>query len=85
MRRRIDAAAEAAGRRPEDIRGLLNLAVRIDPAAGPQPDLVTGSVRQVVSQLQDLLGLGFTGFNFMVRTPADLPRLAEEVLPELAR
>ena len=85
MRRRIDAAAEAAGRRPEDIRGLLNLAVRIDPAAGPQPDLVTGSVRQVVSQLQDLLSLGFTGFNFMVRTPADLPRLAEEVLPELAR
>jgi alkanesulfonate monooxygenase SsuD/methylene tetrahydromethanopterin reductase-like flavin-dependent oxidoreductase (luciferase family) len=83
MRRRIDAAAEAAGRRPADIRGLLNLGVRIDPAAGPQPDLVTGSVPQVIRQLRDLLSLGFTGFNFMVRTPADLPVLAAEVLPEL--
>ena len=85
MRRRIDAAAEAAGRRPEDIRGLLNLGVRIDPAAGPQPDLVTGSVPQVVSQLRDLLSLGFTGFNFLLSRPADLQGLAAEVLPELRR
>src|SRR5260221_11857076 len=43
MRRRIDAAAEAAGRRPDEIRGILNLSIRIDPDAEPQPDAVTGS------------------------------------------
>jgi alkanesulfonate monooxygenase SsuD/methylene tetrahydromethanopterin reductase-like flavin-dependent oxidoreductase (luciferase family) len=86
MRRRIDAAAEAAGRRPEDIRGLLNLSIRIDPDAGPQPDLVAGSAPRVVSQLRDLLSLGFTGFSFGVSGPdrtANLQHLAEEVLPAL--
>src|SRR5205823_5967377 len=42
MRRRIDAAAQAAGRRPEEIRGILNVGIRIDPDAQPQPDAVTG-------------------------------------------
>jgi alkanesulfonate monooxygenase SsuD/methylene tetrahydromethanopterin reductase-like flavin-dependent oxidoreductase (luciferase family) len=87
MRHRIDAAAEAAGRRPDEIRGILNLSIRIDPKAEPQPDLVTGSAKQVVSQLQGLLGLGFTGFNFIVSGPdrtANMQRIAEEVLPVLA-
>ncbi len=86
MRRRIDAAAEAAGRRPDEIRGILNVSIRIDPDAEPQPDMVTGSARQVVSQLRDLLGLGFTGFNFIVSGPgqiANMRRIAEEVLPAL--
>lgn len=86
MRRRIDAAAEAAGRRPDEIRGILNLSIRIDPDAEPQPDMVTGSSRQVVSQLRDLLGLGFTGFNFIVNGPgpiANMQQIAEEVLPVL--
>lgn len=86
MRRRIDAAAEAAGRRPDEIRGILNVAIRIDPDARPQPDVVTGSAKQVVSQLRDLLGLGFTGFNFIVSGPGRAPsmqRIAEEVLPVL--
>jgi len=86
MRRRIDAAAEAAGRRPEDIRGILNVSIRIDPGAHPQPDLITGSAKQVVSQLRDLLGLGFTGFNFIVSGPgptANMQRIAEDVLPVL--
>jgi alkanesulfonate monooxygenase SsuD/methylene tetrahydromethanopterin reductase-like flavin-dependent oxidoreductase (luciferase family) len=57
-----------------------------DPAAGPQPDLVTGSVPQVVSQLRDLLSLGFTGFNFLVGDPdriSNLRRIAEEIVPAL--
>lgn len=86
MRRRIDAAAEAAGRRPDEIRGILNVSIRIDPDAQPQPDVVTGSAKQVVSQLQDLLGLGFTGFNFIVSGPgrtANMQQIAEEVLPAL--
>jgi alkanesulfonate monooxygenase SsuD/methylene tetrahydromethanopterin reductase-like flavin-dependent oxidoreductase (luciferase family) len=86
MRHRIDAAAEEAGRRPDQIRSILNLSIRIDPDAQPQPDAVTGSANQVVSQLQDLLGLGFTGFNFMTSGPdriTSMQRIAEDVLPIL--
>jgi alkanesulfonate monooxygenase SsuD/methylene tetrahydromethanopterin reductase-like flavin-dependent oxidoreductase (luciferase family) len=86
MRRRIDTAAEAAGRRPDDIRGILNASIRIDADAQPQPDLITGSAKQVVSQLRDFLRLGFTGFNFIVSGPgrtAHMQRIAEEVLPVL--
>jgi hypothetical protein len=86
MRHRIDAAAEAAGRRPDQIRSILNLSIRIDPDAQPQPDAVTGPANQVVSQLQDLLGLAFTGFNFMISGPdriANMQRIAEDVLPIL--
>ena len=82
MRRRIDAAAEAAGRRPDEICGILNVSIRIDPDAEPQPDAVTGSAEQAVSQLRDLLRLGFTGFNFIGSGPdwkADMQRIAEEV------
>lgn len=86
MRRRIDEAAQAAGRRPEEIRGILNLGISVDPGARPQPDVVTGSATQVVSQLRDLLGLGFTGFNFMISGPdrtAAMTRIAHDVLPSL--
>lgn len=86
MRRRIDDAAEAAGRPPAEIRSLLNLGIRIDPDAQPQSDAVTGSPRQVTSQLRDLLGLGFTGFNFLLSGPdrtAEMQRIAEDVLPSL--
>ena len=37
VRRRIDATAEAACRRPGEIRSILNLSIRIDPDAEPQP------------------------------------------------
>jgi alkanesulfonate monooxygenase SsuD/methylene tetrahydromethanopterin reductase-like flavin-dependent oxidoreductase (luciferase family) len=86
MRRRIDVAAEAAGRRPEEIRSILNLGIRIDPHARPQPDAIAGSASQVVSQLRNLLGLGISGFNFLIAGPgeiATMQRIAEEVLPVL--
>src|SRR6516225_7216508 len=51
MRHRIDAAAQACGRRPGEIRSILNLSIRIDPDAQPRPDSVTGSRRQVTGQL----------------------------------
>jgi alkanesulfonate monooxygenase SsuD/methylene tetrahydromethanopterin reductase-like flavin-dependent oxidoreductase (luciferase family) len=35
VQRRIDAAAEAVGRRPGEIRGILNVSIRIDPDAEP--------------------------------------------------
>jgi alkanesulfonate monooxygenase SsuD/methylene tetrahydromethanopterin reductase-like flavin-dependent oxidoreductase (luciferase family) len=88
MRHRIDAAAEAAGRHPRDIRGILNLGIRIDPGASPQPDLVTGPVPKVLSQLHGLLDLGFTGFSFSLLPPgpgrkASMQHIAEELLPAL--
>jgi alkanesulfonate monooxygenase SsuD/methylene tetrahydromethanopterin reductase-like flavin-dependent oxidoreductase (luciferase family) len=88
MRNRIDAAAGAAGRRPDEIRGILNvgMGIRIEPGAQPQPDAVTGSAEQVASQLRDLLGVGFTGSKFMISGPdriADMQRIAEDVLPIL--
>ena len=86
MRRRIDAAASASGRRPDEIRSILNLNIRLGPAAQPQPDAVTGSATQALSQLRHLLRLGFTGFNFLVSGPdqkATMQQIAEEVLPAL--
>jgi alkanesulfonate monooxygenase SsuD/methylene tetrahydromethanopterin reductase-like flavin-dependent oxidoreductase (luciferase family) len=86
MRRRIDAAAVASGRRPDQIRGILNTSIRVAPGAQPRPDTVTGPAGQVVSQLRDLVALGFTGFNFLFSGPdrvADMRRVAEEVLPVL--
>ena len=86
MRHRIDTAAEAAGRRPEDIRSILNLSIRIDPDAQLRPDAVTGSPSQVTGQLRDLLALGFTGFNFLLSGPdqiASMQQIAHDVLPTL--
>ena len=86
MRQRIDAAAQASGRRPDEIRSILNLTIRIGPEAQPQHDAVAGSARQARSQLRHLLGLGFTGFNFLVSGPdqiAAVQQIAEEVLPAL--
>jgi alkanesulfonate monooxygenase SsuD/methylene tetrahydromethanopterin reductase-like flavin-dependent oxidoreductase (luciferase family) len=86
MRRRIDAAAEAAGRRPDQIRSILNVAVQVDPDARPGPDTVAGSAGQVVDQLRGFVNLGFTGFSFQPVGPdrtAAMRKLAEEVLPAL--
>jgi alkanesulfonate monooxygenase SsuD/methylene tetrahydromethanopterin reductase-like flavin-dependent oxidoreductase (luciferase family) len=87
MRRRIDTAAEAAGRDPAHIRSILNVGIRVDPAAAPQPHTVTGSAAQVASQLDDLRHrFGFTGFNFMAGGPdrvASMQQVAEEVIPQL--
>lgn len=84
MRHRIDAAAEAAGRDPAQIRSILNLTLRLDPAAEPQTNIVTGSPQQVATQLQHLATqYGFTGFNFLIPNPDDLEPVAEEVLPLL--
>ena len=86
MRHRIDAAAEAAGRHPQDVRGILNLGIRIDPGASPRPDLVTGPFPQVLGQLHGLLDLGFTGFSFRPVGPgrkAGMQHIAEEVIPAL--
>jgi alkanesulfonate monooxygenase SsuD/methylene tetrahydromethanopterin reductase-like flavin-dependent oxidoreductase (luciferase family) len=79
-------AAPGALLRPDEIRGILNLNLRLDPGAEPGPDSVTGSPGQVIGQLRDLLGLGFTGFSFLLGGPdrvAAMRQVADEVLPAL--
>jgi alkanesulfonate monooxygenase SsuD/methylene tetrahydromethanopterin reductase-like flavin-dependent oxidoreductase (luciferase family) len=86
MRHRIDAAAQACGRQPQEIRSILNLGIRIGADAQPQPDAVTGPPGDVVQQLRELLGLGFTGFNFLPSGPdqtAAMQQIAEDILPAL--
>jgi hypothetical protein len=71
---------------PRDIRGILNLGIRVDPGASPRPDLVTGTLPQVLGQLHGLLDLGFTGLSFTPVGPArkaSMRQLAEEVIPAL--
>jgi alkanesulfonate monooxygenase SsuD/methylene tetrahydromethanopterin reductase-like flavin-dependent oxidoreductase (luciferase family) len=86
MRHRIDAAALECGRQPQEIRSILNLGIRIHPDVQPQPDAVTGPPGQVVDQLREFLGLGFTGFNFLLSGPdqtAAMQQIAEDILPAL--
>jgi alkanesulfonate monooxygenase SsuD/methylene tetrahydromethanopterin reductase-like flavin-dependent oxidoreductase (luciferase family) len=86
MRHRIDAAALECGRQPQEIRSILNLGIRIGPDAQPQPDAVTGLPGQVVDQLREFLGFGFTGFNFLLSGPdqtAAMQQIAEDILPAL--
>jgi alkanesulfonate monooxygenase SsuD/methylene tetrahydromethanopterin reductase-like flavin-dependent oxidoreductase (luciferase family) len=86
MRRRIDDAAHAAGRKPSDIRGIYNVGIRVDPAATQLPDLLTGSVNQILDQLHGYRELGFTGFNLVPSGPDrtdQMHRIAEDVVPGL--
>jgi alkanesulfonate monooxygenase SsuD/methylene tetrahydromethanopterin reductase-like flavin-dependent oxidoreductase (luciferase family) len=86
MRRRIDAAAESAGRDPATIRSVYNVAVRIDPDASPGPELVAGTPDRVLDQLRRFIDLGFTGINIMTTDPNrtdQLQRIAGDVLPAL--
>ena len=87
MRRRIDAARRSRRPAPPSRSAASSTwASASTPARRPQPDLVTGSAAQVLSQLRELLGLGFTGFNFLIGGPdrgAALRQVAEEVLPAL--
>jgi alkanesulfonate monooxygenase SsuD/methylene tetrahydromethanopterin reductase-like flavin-dependent oxidoreductase (luciferase family) len=81
---RIRTASVAAGRPPDAVRAIYNVAVRLDPGARTSEDTIGGSAADVIEQLQAYAELGFTGFNLM---PAanQLRAIADEVLPALGR
>ena len=84
MRERVLAAAQEAGRDPEDITCAYNLVIRVDEGAAPDPSVVSGTAEEVVEQLLGFARLGFTAFNFMPTGPGEqeqAERLAVEVLP----
>jgi alkanesulfonate monooxygenase SsuD/methylene tetrahydromethanopterin reductase-like flavin-dependent oxidoreductase (luciferase family)/hemerythrin-like domain-containing protein len=79
MNATIDAAAEAAGRSPADIRRLYNLAGSF---TGDGSEFLRGPAKVWIEQLTELaLTEGMSGFVLMVENSADLRRFAEEVAP----
>ena len=79
MNATIDAAAEAAGRSPADIRRLYNLAGSF---TGNGSEFLRGPAKVWVEQLAELaLTEGMSGFVLMVDDSSDLRRFAEEVAP----
>lgn len=80
---RLRAAAEDAGRDPEEITFALNVWLRIEDGAEPRRGQIAGSLDRVVEELSAVLGRGFTHLNFAASGQEQRARLAEEILPKL--
>jgi alkanesulfonate monooxygenase SsuD/methylene tetrahydromethanopterin reductase-like flavin-dependent oxidoreductase (luciferase family) len=83
---RVRAAADRAGRDPDDIIYAYNVGVRVDERAEPRPRVVVGGPEQVTERLAGLLDLGFTCLNLWPAGPDKAgqgERLAREVVPAL--
>ncbi|MFD2077925.1 Flavin-dependent oxidoreductase, luciferase family (includes alkanesulfonate monooxygenase SsuD and methylene tetrahydromethanopterin reductase) [Actinopolymorpha cephalotaxi] len=77
---RIDEAALAAGRRPSDVRRILNVAGTL--TTGRSEGLLRGPADQWVDELTDLaVGLGFDTFVLWAEDPEQWRRFAAEVIP----
>jgi alkanesulfonate monooxygenase SsuD/methylene tetrahydromethanopterin reductase-like flavin-dependent oxidoreductase (luciferase family) len=86
MRHKVLAAAQAAGRSPDDVTCALNVTVSVDGTGEPNPDILAGSPGEIAERLGELAAIGFTAFNFMLEGPkpeSQLERLASAVLPAL--
>jgi alkanesulfonate monooxygenase SsuD/methylene tetrahydromethanopterin reductase-like flavin-dependent oxidoreductase (luciferase family) len=86
MRGRVVAAAQAAGRDPDDITCALNLEIHIGRASAEHPDALSGSSGQVAASLRDFVRAGFTSFNFMPVGDTgthQTEQIATEVIPAL--
>jgi hypothetical protein len=78
MNAAIDEAAADAGRRPEEIRRLINLSGSFDSGSG----FLQGEPRQWAEQLAELtLTTGMSAYILAVASAADVRRFAEEVAP----
>ncbi|RCK67944.1 LLM class flavin-dependent oxidoreductase [Desertihabitans brevis] len=83
MNARIDEAAVAAGRAPEDVRRLYNVSGRFDRARTSAADgLLQGTPSEWAEQLAELaLEEGMSGFVLATDDPDDVRRFATEVTP----
>ena len=78
MNARIDDAATAAGRAPQDVRRLYNVHGRFGTGSG----LLQGTPEDWTEQLTDLaVGIGMSTFILATDDPDTLRRFAEEVAP----
>ena len=83
MRDKVFAAAVTAGRQPEDLELVLNVAVLVGDEHANPIDVLIGPGRTVADRPMPFLDLGFTGFNFITLGPDPLDRyrwLAHEVV-----
>lgn len=84
MRERVLAAAQQAGRDPDEITCALHLQARVDDRAERGPSVVAGSAAAITEQLLGFAEIGFTAFNFTLTGPGrreQSERLAREVIP----
>jgi alkanesulfonate monooxygenase SsuD/methylene tetrahydromethanopterin reductase-like flavin-dependent oxidoreductase (luciferase family) len=81
MRATMRAAAQAAGRDPDEITCACNLGVRVDPLQTSRPGLITGSVAAVVEQILSVVEAGFTFLLLGPQTVAEQEVLARDVIP----
>jgi alkanesulfonate monooxygenase SsuD/methylene tetrahydromethanopterin reductase-like flavin-dependent oxidoreductase (luciferase family) len=83
LRAQVDAAAIEAGRDPSEIVGIYNMELRMGdgpPLAGG----VSGSADEILGRLNELVELGFAGFNFAIvggDRVSQVEQLGAEVLP----
>jgi alkanesulfonate monooxygenase SsuD/methylene tetrahydromethanopterin reductase-like flavin-dependent oxidoreductase (luciferase family) len=83
-RARLLAAAEAAGRSPDEITCAFNVTVEVDEHATPEPGRLTGPPEAVAERLAGFHALGFTAFSLVPRGRSwteQAERLAAEVIP----
>ena len=82
----VRAAAEEAGRDPDDLDYAFNVGVRVGGSPPEDPErLVAGEPDEVIERLLVFLELGFTVLNFWVggRREEQAERLATEIVPQL--
>jgi alkanesulfonate monooxygenase SsuD/methylene tetrahydromethanopterin reductase-like flavin-dependent oxidoreductase (luciferase family) len=83
---RVRAAAERAGRDPDELTYAYNVGVRLGGPPPPDPNRsVAGEPDEVIERLLELLEIGFTVLNFWIggRRDEQSERLAAEVVPQL--
>jgi probable F420-dependent oxidoreductase len=95
MRAEVRAAAEAAGRDPDEITCAVNLVVAFGgpgyrdtpPATGSSSAWrpVSGGSEAIAEQLIGVVQAGFTFLNVVLDDPADRERFASEVIPVVRR
>lgn len=86
MRTWVLAAAEAAGREPEEITCALNVEVHLGDHADLHPGVITGPAERVATRLDGFVSAGFSAFNFMPVGPStseQVERIATELIPAL--
>ena len=86
MRARVLAAAEAAGREPEELTCALNVEIHVGGEVDSQPAVIAGSADRVAARLGGFVATGFSAFNFMSLGPSaseQVERIATEVIPAL--
>ncbi|MGO9962783.1 MAG: hypothetical protein ACLPUG_05065 [Acidimicrobiales bacterium] len=87
MRAKVLAAAESAGRQPDEITCALNVEIALEQYDDPREEVISGPVDKVAERLGALVAVGgFSAFNFVptgARLAEQAEVLAAEVVPRV--